>query len=401
MHIAAQIFATIAYSFYPVVYIVSIMGLGGPNAANDIKNFEAIRFFLAYPIVISALFLLFGSTYLGIKGLYLVIISVLIWLVSMNTLGVNTSINNLKKGILNSGYSIAQGVAYYDAQVMDNVDVDSFYIYSDDEISSVYAYSGLAKDNKYLYHRGKVIPQIDPHSIEFVTEQSGKISEEFIKDSQHVYYHFNVLQGADPKTFAVVSRRFFDAQADLSRDENNFWYNDQVISGILPETAAYIVEGGIYSLYIRAQAKENQAFYYYWQNELIHTSQYAAAKPLSANVLEVDKHIFINGVKLLSNVEVQLVSHNGDSFLKSADQVFFINEKALKLEQVMGADPASFQALGRGYAKDKTTVYYENGQQFAPISNADANSFELTLGSTKYDAQDKLNRYLRGEQVRH
>ena len=129
MSIAAQILATITYSFYPVVYIVSIMGLGGPNAANDIKNFKAIRFFLAYPIVISALFLLFDSTYLGIKGLYLVMISVAIWLVTLSALGVGSSINNLKKGILNSGYSIVQDVAYYNAQAIDNADIDSFYIY--------------------------------------------------------------------------------------------------------------------------------------------------------------------------------------------------------------------------------------------------------------------------------
>src|SRR5690554_7034221 len=116
MSITAQILATVAYSFYPVIYIVSIMGLGGPNAVNDIKNFQAIRLFLAYPIVISAIFLFFGSTYLGIKGLYLVIISILIWLAAISALGVNTSISNLKKGILNSGYSVAQGIAYYNAQ---------------------------------------------------------------------------------------------------------------------------------------------------------------------------------------------------------------------------------------------------------------------------------------------
>ena len=64
MSIVAQVLATLAYFFYPAAYIVSIMGLGGPNATNDIKNFKAIRLFLAYPIVISALFLLFDSTYL-------------------------------------------------------------------------------------------------------------------------------------------------------------------------------------------------------------------------------------------------------------------------------------------------------------------------------------------------
>ena len=399
MSITAQILATVAYSFYPVIYIVSIMGLGGPNAVNDIKNLQAIRLFLAYPIVISAIFLFFGSTYLGIKGLYLVIISILIWLAAISALGVNTSISNLKKGILNSGYSVAQGIAYYNAQAMENVDVDSFYIYPDDALSSVYSYSGLAKDNKHLYYLGKTVPQIDPHSVEFIAEQNGKVSGNFIKDSQHVYYRFNVLEGADPKTFTVVSGRFFDTQAYLSRDKNNFWYNDQVISGILPETAGYVIEDNFHSLYLRAQAKESKVFYYYWQGKLIHTSQSSAAKLLSSNVVVIDNNVFVNGAKLLNDAEVQLTSLNGDSFLKTTNQVFFINEKALKLEPIIGADPTSFEVLGRRYAKDKTNVYYENDQQFVSIDNADTTSFELMFGSEKYDAQDKFNRYLHGKRV--
>src|SRR5690554_3604763 len=217
MSITAQILATVAYSFYPAIYIVSIMGLGGPNAVNDIQNFQAIRLFLAYPIVISAIFLFFGSTYLGIKGLYLVIISMLLWLAAISALGVNTSISKLKKGSLISGYSVAQGIAYYHAHAMEKVDVDSFYIYPGDARSSVDSYSGLAKDNKHLYYLGKTVPQIDPHSVEFIAEKNGKVSGDFIKDSQHVYYRFNVLEGADPKTFTVVSGRFFDTQAYLSR----------------------------------------------------------------------------------------------------------------------------------------------------------------------------------------
>src|SRR5690554_7018700 len=96
MSITAQILATFSYSFYPVIYIFSIMSLDAPNAVNDIKNLQAIRLFLAYSIVISAIFLFFGSTYLGIKGLYLVIISILIWLAAISALGVNTSISNLR-----------------------------------------------------------------------------------------------------------------------------------------------------------------------------------------------------------------------------------------------------------------------------------------------------------------
>lgn len=400
MSIVAQVLATITYFFYPAAYIVSIMGLGGPNATNDIKNFKAIRLFLAYPIVISALFLLFDSTYLGINGFYLIIISIAIWLVSMNTLGVNRSIKNLKKGILNSGYSVVQGVAYYNAQAIDNADAGSFYIYPDDAPSSVQPYFGLAKDNNYLYHQGKVVHQVDPNTVEFIADKNGKISSEFIKDSQHVYYHFNILEGADPKTFAVVSGRFFDAQADLSKDKNNFWYNDQIIDGICPETARYITEDNVHSLYLQAQAKENKAFHYYWQGKLIHISQGSAAKPLSPNIVVIDNQVFINGVKLLSNSEVQFVSSlNGDSFLKTANQVFFINEIELKLEQITGADPATFEILGHRYTKDKTNVYYENNQQFVPINNADPASFELVLDSAQYDAQDKSHRYLHGKRV--
>src|SRR5690554_6305114 len=76
---------------------------------------------------------------------------------------------------------------------MENVYVDSFYIYPDDALSSVYSYSGLAKDNKHLYYLGKAVPQIDPHSVEFIAEKNGKVSGDFIKAIVHMLAIFNKI----------------------------------------------------------------------------------------------------------------------------------------------------------------------------------------------------------------
>ena len=398
MHLTAQVLASIAYLFYPMMFIVVIMGMSGPNATNDAKALEALRYVLAYPIVISALFWLFDSTYLGIKGIYLVIISALLWLGATTLLSINSGISNLKKGIKNSGYSVAEGVAYYNAVPIENADVDSFYIYAEQDPSHRFRHDALAKDRNHLYRYGEVVPTIDPNTLEFVSEQNGSISGDFLKDHQHVYFHFEVLANADPETFVAISRAYFDEQGVLSRDKDTVWYNEQAISDIIPETADYVVGEENSSFYLRGQAKTSNEFYYYWQGKLAYTSQSSDAKALYSNMLVVDNHLFVDGKKYFTDTEMEHSTFVHDYFLTTPTRVFVIKDK---LEEIVGADPRSFERLGYDYAKDTQRVYYTKNRQVVVLEDADAATFELVFSQRDYDAQDSRHRYYKGSIIRN
>ena len=68
---------------------------------------------------------------------------------------------------------------------------------------------------------------------------------------------------------------------------------------------------------------------------------------------------------------------------------------------VDGADLMSFVVLGKDYAKDAHMVYYSSASEYegvyAPIRSADPATFTVIDGHYEYDAQDKNQKYLKGQ----
>lgn len=402
INIVAQTLATIAFCFWPVCAVVSIMALGAPNADNDLETLKSIRLILFYPVVIAILFFVFKSRYLGVSGGYLVIILLVICTVGTNFLGLNAKISNLKKGILNSGYCVVDEIAYFNAIAIEGVDLSSFHVFSKDELSRHWSY--LAKDKYRLYRWGNPVADVDPNTLEFLNYQDGRVSDSYFKDHNYVFYLYKILPDADPATFSLINTQgSFLMDSVLARDKNTLWYKDQAIKDINPDSFQNILFEDSLTSYFSAQSRINENRQYYWQGQHFYTSASAVTKAINYESIIIDDSLFIQNKKYFSGKDVHSIRLVSDKFYKTSKDVYLAqkNEGFIKIE---GADPSTFEDLKIGYAKDKDTVYfYHNEGEDVPfhiIKVADAESFEIVMstpeGVVRHDAKDNNHYYMEG-----
>ena len=151
MGLLGNILVTFALMLWPMVWIVSIMGMGGPGASNRLDWMIQLLVYMSYPIWMFGLLSLAGKSFWGLASGYF-LIGCLVLFIIFNA-GMFRSISNLLQGIRNEGYSVAKNTAYFNAKPIVEADAKSFDTFKGD-LSYFFAYH--AWDNEHTYYRGEV-----------------------------------------------------------------------------------------------------------------------------------------------------------------------------------------------------------------------------------------------------
>ncbi len=150
--------------FWPLIFVTSMMGLGGPGATNDKSSVLTAILILLYPAVIFFVYSLFNVNFFIWSGGKAFVVSAITLITVLFLTGYLTLYVNLIRGILNEGYSVAGGSVYYDAVKQANMDGESFKIFPD-----VFGRAnGYALDTSGVYYRGESMINADAQTFEFI-----------------------------------------------------------------------------------------------------------------------------------------------------------------------------------------------------------------------------------------
>ncbi|TPD54539.1 MAG: hypothetical protein C9355_07940 [Thalassolituus maritimus] len=283
MGLLGNILVTFALMLWPMVWIVSIMGMGGPGASNRLDWMIQLLVYMSYPIWMFGLLSLAGKSFWGLASGYF-LIGCLVLFIIFNA-GMFRSISNLLQGIRNEGYSVAKSTAYFNAKPIVEADAESFDMFKGD-LSYFFAYH--AWDNKQTYYRGEVVEGAPGGPLEALNDlgwsrdyvASGEtviygntvlrgcsLSHlEFFEDiekywarcGEKIYYAGNIVEGADAQSFTPLNSwlahdnyRFYECTevTDTTADASSFqridggYYRDHHRIFYLPDSTIQEVEG--------------------------------------------------------------------------------------------------------------------------------------------------------------
>jgi len=215
MGLLGNILVTFALMLWPMVWIVSIMGMGGPGASNNLSWMLQLLLFNSYPVWIFAVLSYNGATYwglsshsffLGVAALFLVLNAGLIYSVY----------NLVVRGINNEGYSVAGGTVYWNAKPLQEAEAESF--------SQII--EKLALDKNRFYDSGRVLETTaDPASFR-------ALDDLYYRDAKQVfyvpYYEIKLVDGADASTFEVIEETLNDVKSDARDAYFRYYSGEQV-----------------------------------------------------------------------------------------------------------------------------------------------------------------------------
>ncbi|MFO6424201.1 DKNYY domain-containing protein [Motilimonas sp. KMU-193] len=352
MLIAIQILTVLAILCWPLFWITSVMMFGGPGASNDAANVYSTLAILLYPSAICLIYALGGWSLFVIPGKYLALIGIPLN-IALVYASYGALLSNTLKGIANEGYSVVEQKVYYNGQHLTMAHADSFTLL---EHQPSFRDSVYAKDNHHVYYRGEVLKGAE--SASFHPLFVGQGLDEYWADSQYVYRYTEQL-ALNPQQ---VSLFHDDSYAVYLTDGEQLFCN-----GIKVPNA----DLSSFKVIFGALAKDNQHIYY-------------------------QDHI------ILPEADVASFTLYPDEQYYGYDINHVYDVIAERSQLIPGADPASFELLGRGYMRDKHRVYFS--QQYEPtivLSQVDRESLVVTDydDATGSDAYDKNGYILNGKHL--
>lgn len=250
-------------------------------------------------------------------------------------------------------YAIDHKQGYYfsfaGATYMINVDKENFI-----PLNHVYA-----KDNQYVYFKGKRVPKADAASFQILDAAWGHPSDRqhYAKDRSNVYVRGKILSKADPKTF-----RFY-TELGFSHDDQYVFFEDRILEGSDGATFEVISEmsSTTEALYARDQ---NQAYY----GDKILTM--ADPKTLAGITLDLAKdhqHVYDRG-KVVPNVDpttFEVIGPDNSKFFKDKNHVYSIiydnAPNTLKILKHIDVDTVEFGHYT--FVNDKNGCYKVDGSK--------------------------------------
>ena len=311
MGLLGNILVTFALMFWPMTWVVSVMGMGGPGASNSLSWIIQLLIMLSYPIWIFTWLIWSGKSFWGASPSYFLIGFLVIFTV-LNA-GMIRYAYNLVRGIQNSGYSVANNAAYFNAKPIAEADATSFDMFKGD---LGYIFRNHAWDNQHVYYQGRVVEGVQGGPLEALNDlsrsrdyvASGEVviygdtvlpgcirsKLEFFDEFQRpwarcgekIYHGGALVKGADAQSFTPLNSwlahdkyRFYvrtevtDTIADASsfRRIDNGYYKDDHRVFYLPDSEIYEVEGADVSTFevvteinddIRSDSRDAHFFYY-------------------------------------------------------------------------------------------------------------------------------------------
>ncbi len=353
MQITLNIIVSLAFMFWPFIFMMSPMMLDAPGSENNKANLTFIVLLLSYPIGISLLLWLFGGNYFGVNGLVLSIISTIVVVIAFSIFGYFGMLSNLARGIANSGYSIADNRVYYDGKLIEGADSGSFVILENDRYS--FSISRYARDENYFYNDGVIVEGVISDNLQ-KTDING---DTYWQNSTQIIYGDQILAGANPDSFAGFEG----------------------------------FGGWAYSI-------SNEQYFVYIYGKRLPDVDRKSFTPLNEFIAKDKNHIFEKENIILLGADAQSFELCDDhDFGKDNDHVYYMAH--LQPFSIKDIDVESFEILDRGFLRDRNHIYYTHQyKSIEKLEQVDAASFEVTAydESTNSDARDK-NHYYYGEKI--
>lgn len=343
---------------WPFVAVISVMALGGPGATNDKEGIRDIILVLYYPVFITSVYWITGSSLFGISGRTLVLISVIIITLGLHTSGYFKLASNAYRGINNEGYSVLNDKVYYDAQPIPIADADTFR--PAEESDHPFRQSAYYIDKYRVYYAGEAVPGIDPNS-------------------------FRRLTGEAP----------YGGHYDYWGDNTTVVYNERILTDSAPHNLEILGE---------SYAKSNGNIYHYGRK--VEQADADSFTVLNDFVAKDNKHIYYSVTPILPEADpdtfqfaAPAISHS-IAVDKNNAYLIYTDSGSKVLADV---DITSLQVLENGnYIKDTNAVYRIDGSEVIRVSDANPSTFRTTryTDETPYHATDDVHYWINGELIK-
>lgn len=216
MGMLGNILVTLALMLWPMVLVVSVMGMGGPGASNNLSWMLQLLLFNSYPVWIFAVLSYTGATYWGLSS-HSFFLGVAALFLLLNAGFIYSIYNLVVRGINNEGYSVAGDTVYWNAKPLADAEAGSF--------SPIV--EKLAFDENRFYDAGRVLETTaDPASFRLINDL-------YYRDDKQVFYvpyhEIKLVEGADASTFEVVEETSNDVKSD-ARDAHFRYYSGEQVA---------------------------------------------------------------------------------------------------------------------------------------------------------------------------
>ena len=353
MQIIINIVATFILAFWPLMFMMSPMMFDAPGSENSKTTIISMMLILCYPIILFLLLGIFGINYFGVNSFKLAQISAVVIAIAFLLFGYYGLLFNALRGIASSGYSVVNDKAYYDGRAIKGADSQTFTIFKD---KYRYSYSDYARDKHHLYCNGKVVEGALAEDVVAI-ENSEQM---YWRNSQQVIYEDRILKGAVADRF--IAYRGFTGWACSDNDDA---FN-------------------VYSYGVLLPAVDKDSF-----------------KPFNDFYAKDKDHVFKKEKVILPEADAASFELMEDhDFGRDKNHVYYVSTKQPFV--VKDADPASFEMLERGYARDRNHIYViEQYEDVRILEQAHVDSFEVTQydDATKSEARDVNHYYYDGKIV--
>ena len=263
--------------------------------------------------------------------------------------------------LLKYDYAVDKNQVYRDSSILSKDAANFEFVARTDD--ALYS-----RDKSTVYRNGKALEGVDAASFEAIAD------EEYYKDKKAVYYNQRLIERADPKTFQVLREHY-------AKDKQHVFHREHTVEGADPKTFRLLKEG-----YARDDV------------HLFVRTRLLSKYPGSFQILDdqpfmlyvTDGHnIFISGIKV-EGADAASFEILGDGYARDKHNAYY------KRSIIVGAKAASFVAFNKFYSKDESRAYYQG----EPMADAHAPSFEVHKDIDN-EAKDRDGYFKSGRRSNH
>jgi hypothetical protein len=214
---------------------------------------------------------------------------------------------------------------------------------------------------------------------------------QYARDGARVYFGRRTIDGADPASFAPLS------EEERAR---GFWKDRAAVylDGWRIEDA----DGASFERLSAFYARDRERVFYdgRWLRDADRAT-FEVLKDGGSGYARDRSGLFLLDRRVFEGADVASFAVIEDSeYARDAQHVYRQPRSRDDAGRVIeGADPATFEPLGRSYARDAAHVFYDGDSGVYVIEGADAASFEITNydSATHTEARDRNHRYMQGK----
>jgi len=217
MKIVILILTVFAFFYWFLMYMSSPMLLDG--SGNSVPGWRTLAILVAIlflPVLIGAIYVFFGWTFLGLSPKFFLIACFLISVIATSLMGYPRFFYLSFQGIPSSGPFVSEKGVFFDGKLIPGADPKTFAAIDD----STYEYYS---DKDHVYRYDKILVGADPKT--FHCAQPGAPYQVYWLDHQHVYTSGgDVLPEAEASTFQSLG------DGDLGKDAQHVFFRREIMA---------------------------------------------------------------------------------------------------------------------------------------------------------------------------